>query len=240
MNILANTNSTSKQDPERIRGMFARIASRYDITNSALSFGLHWSWKKRFVNQVLRFNAQPTCAADLATGSGDIALLLQGRSEATVLASDFCLPMMQAGKRADRQLRFHVADATRLPYSDASMDIITISFGIRNVTNRQAAYRECYRCLRRGGIFAVLEFGQPDSKFFRAAYQAVSSKILPLIGGLCTGDPSAYRYLHESSALFPCGQAFEEEVTSATDMKPVHSEQLFFGVCRMYLFRREQ
>ena len=201
----------------RVRGVFRSVADSYDIMNDLMSAGVHRIWKAAFVARV---NPQPgETLIDCAGGTGDIARALIDRAEAArarrggapaqCFVTDINEAMIRAGlKRGDAGLAWAVADAQKLPFPDACADAVTISFGIRNVTDKPAALREFRRILKPGGRFACLEFSRPTSAALRAAYDAYSFAVIPRIGEIVAKDRASYQYLVESIRKFPDQDAF--------------------------------
>ncbi len=185
--------------------MFSRIADRYDLANHLLSAGCDFHWRKRAAEIVAPWN--PACVLDLATGSGDLAVVLQHklpRSEIT--AADFS-PEMLALARAKGVRRTVNADALQLPFAQQSFDAITVAFGLRNMRDWAAALREMRRVLTGRGHLLVLEFSLPHQRAFRAMYRVYLHKILPRLCALLTNDKAAYEYLGASIENFPSGAA---------------------------------
>lgn len=196
--------ASRQQDPEFIRRTFASIATRYDLANHALSLGIDFLWRAIAARMVQGW--RPKRVLDLATGSGDLALAL-GRAcpAATVVGADFCLPMLeQARKKGVPHLV--QADGTKLPFADASFDVVTVAFGLRNMASWEGALREMARVLRPGGHVLVLDFSLPVSPIFRAIYRVYLHHFLPGIAGWLTGKRDAYEYLGESIEKFPNGR----------------------------------
>jgi demethylmenaquinone methyltransferase/2-methoxy-6-polyprenyl-1,4-benzoquinol methylase len=196
---------------ERVHSMFSTIAPSYDRANTVLSFGVHHLWRRRAVAES---GARPgDRVLDCATGTGDLAIAFKRvvGPDGTVLGTDFNADMLSfAPAKAHAKgldISFEVADAMALPYADASFDIASIAFGIRNVDDPAVALRELARVVRPGGRVVVLEFGQPRG-VFGTAYDWYSRTIIPRIGGMITGEPSAYEYLPETAAAFPCREDF--------------------------------
>jgi demethylmenaquinone methyltransferase/2-methoxy-6-polyprenyl-1,4-benzoquinol methylase len=187
-----------------VRGMFGRIAPRYDLANHLLSGNLDRLWRRRTVQRVRPVLERPGARVlDICCGTGDLAIALQKRTVGRVLASDFCHPMLVAAQRKLPGGALFESDALNLPLRDASLDLITVAFGFRNLTNYEAGLREMRRVLRPGGVAAILEFSQPRNSLFAAVYHLYSRRILPLIGGMVTGAGDAYRYLPASIQKFP-------------------------------------
>lgn len=191
-------------DPDAVRSMFGRIAPTYDCGNAILSFGVHAAWKRRAVREAAV--RQGALALDLATGTGDLAFLLE-RKGARVVGVDLTRPMLDLARAKGTGPGFVAGDATRLPVADASFDAATIAFGIRNVADPVACLREMRRVVRPGGRVVVLEFGQPKG-LLKGPYRFYSRHVLPRVGGLVSGDRAAYEYLERTSAAFPSGDRF--------------------------------
>lgn len=217
--------------------MFSDIAGRYDAGNDILSFGTHRLWKRTFVRMS---GARPGVSVlDLATGTGDVALLYSQAAGDTgrVLGVDFCSDMIAhaRGRRNNQRpnLQFEVGDAMNLRFADASYDITSISFGIRNVDDPVRALSEMRRVTRPGGIVAVMEFGQPRG-VFGALYRFYSNRLLPAIGGLVLRHRSAYDYLNRSASAFPCREDFVRLMHEA-GLKNARWRSLFGGIAFIYI-----
>jgi demethylmenaquinone methyltransferase/2-methoxy-6-polyprenyl-1,4-benzoquinol methylase len=190
--------------------MFSSIARRYDVTNVVLSFGVDRWW--RHVTVQAAATSPGMQVLDCATGTGDLALAFR-RTGASVVGTDFSGPMLvqarEKARAAGLEVTFEVADALALPYSAASFDVASISFGIRNVDDPVQCLREMARVVKPGGKVLVLEFGQP-SGLWGAMYRLYSRVVMPAIGGLLTGNRAAYQYLPRTAAAFPAGEKFVE------------------------------
>lgn len=191
-----------------VRGMFGRIAGRYDLLNHLLSFNLDRWWRHRAVSAVLRLKPDPGARIlDLCCGTGDLLISIERRRRSPAIGADFCHPMLVgAGAKLQRRaLRSALleADGLNLPLPGGSLDAITIGFGFRNFANYRRGLDEMLRVLKPGGVAAILEFSQPRNCVFGAAYGWFSNKLLPRIGGLISGSTQAYSYLPESIRKFP-------------------------------------
>ncbi|RFC51284.1 MAG: demethylmenaquinone methyltransferase / 2-methoxy-6-polyprenyl-1 [Verrucomicrobia bacterium] len=227
-------------DPTAVNSMFARIAGRYDLANHLLSGGLDVWWRRCLVQAVAR--QTPAEVLDLATGSGDVAFALsRGLPAGTAITGmDFCQPMLdQADTKktslpADRQatLTFRPGDGLALPLPDACFDAVTISFGLRNMADRDRSLREMHRVLRPNGRLYVLEFSQP-SAWFRPLYFFYLRRLLPLIAGVVTGDRAAYVYLNETIEQFPGRDALAAQI-SAAGFRQVTARGLTFGTVALH------
>jgi demethylmenaquinone methyltransferase / 2-methoxy-6-polyprenyl-1,4-benzoquinol methylase len=219
--------------------MFASIAGRYDHGNQVLSLGLHHRWRRAAVKQSGARRGDRVL--DCATGTGDLAFEFQraaGR-EGQVVGIDFCAEMLEVARAKAEQggfpTRFEEADALRLPYADASFDVASIAFGIRNVDEPALGIREMARVVRPGGSIVVLEFGQPGGPLFGPLYRFYSANVIPLIGGWLTGKRSAYEYLNRTSSEFPCGRAFVALMESSKRFSKVVARPLTGGIAYVYV-----
>jgi demethylmenaquinone methyltransferase/2-methoxy-6-polyprenyl-1,4-benzoquinol methylase len=188
--------------------MFGSIATRYDLANHLLSCGIDFYWRARAAQIVEPWN--PRTIADLATGTGDLALALQKKlPHAELTGVDFLPEMLELARRKGVR-RVVLADAMKLPFDDASFDCVTIAFGLRNLENYSAALTEMWRVLDARGHLLVLEFSLPTTAILRAAYRLYLHRCLPLLGSFLTQKKTAYDYLGDSIEEFPSGNAMCE------------------------------
>ncbi len=208
--------AANEQEAARwVRGMFGRIAGRYDLLNHLLSFNLDKSWRRRTIDRVAPILAQPdACVLDLCCGTGDVLAGIEKRRGGLALGSDFCHPMLVEARKKVRSPLFE-ADALALPLRDSSLDLVTIAFGFRNLANYRKGLDELLRVLKPGGVAAILEFSQPQNRAFAAAYGFFSTRVLPRIGGALSGSGDAYAYLPESIRKFPSAEELAAEMESA-------------------------
>ena len=193
----------------RVREVFDSVAGRYDVMNDLMSLGVHRLWKRFTIAQTgLRAGER---ALDVAGGTGDLTIGMArqvGRSGEVIL-TDINERMLREGRGRlvdagiAGNVRCAVADAERMPFPDRPFDCITIAFGLRNVTAKDAALAEMYRVLRPGGQLLVLEFSHPVAPGLKPVYDAYSFQVLPLMGRLVAGDADSYRYLAESIRMHP-------------------------------------
>src|SRR3954468_21303137 len=192
----------SEQFSSQVRGMFDRIAGRYDAMNSVMTAGMHHRWRERTAD---RAALEPGGAAlDVCCGTGDLALELASRvgPTGTVVGCDFSEPMLdlarqKAAARGAGSVRFEWADALQLPYDDDSFDPVTVGFGVRNLADLDRGLAEMARVLRPAGRLAILEITQPQRPPLSTFYSLWFDRIVPLLGRL-TPDSEAYSYLPES------------------------------------------
>lgn len=208
-----------------VRGVFDRVASRYDLMNDVMSAGVHRVWKDM---TAARLNPQPgETIVDCAGGTGDLAMRFaklargaQGRRggpDPRILVIDYNAEMIAAGKTRglDDCIQWSVGDAQRLPLPDGVADAYVISFGIRNVTDIPAALREARRVLKPGGRFLCLEFSKPPAPVMAKLYDAYSFKLIPWMGELVANDRESYQYLVESIRRFPDQKSFAAMIADA-------------------------
>jgi demethylmenaquinone methyltransferase / 2-methoxy-6-polyprenyl-1,4-benzoquinol methylase len=208
----------ASEKPGLVRGVFDRVARRYDLMNDLMSGGVHRLWKDAVA---ARLNPQPgETIIDCAGGTGDMARrfakmarraqLRRGGEDAEIFVIDYNAEMVAAGraKGSEPEIAWAVGDAQCLPLPDASADAYVIAFGIRNVTDIPAALREARRVLKPGGRFLCLEFSRPITEALQTAYDAYSFKVIPEIGARFGGDRDAYQYLVESIRRFPDQRRF--------------------------------
>jgi demethylmenaquinone methyltransferase/2-methoxy-6-polyprenyl-1,4-benzoquinol methylase len=241
--------ATSEESAARwVRGMFGRVARRYDLLNHLLSFNLDKRWRRRTVERVADILAQPYAKVlDLCCGTGDVLLSMESRrgalphSRAAIFGSDFCHPMLIEAHRKIGGARLHSplfeADALALPLAHESLDLVTVAFGFRNLANYQRGLYELERVLKPGGVLAVLEFSQPTNRVFRALYGFFSRYVLPWIGGLISGSRDAYAYLPESIRKFPRPEELAHQMRDC-GFSSVEFERMTFGVVALHLAKK--
>ena len=236
----APPNDPVETDPPRteVWKMFDRIAHRYDILNRSLSFGQDVAWRRRLRKHLP--DRSDLHILDLATGTADQLIFLAGDPRvATGEGSDLAEKMLEIGRRklvkAGLQDRFtlRTGDALHVPAADQSADVVTISFGIRNVESVPTAMQEMYRVLKPGGRVLILEFALPGNRLMRSLYLFYFRHILPRIGGLISGDSYAYRYLNRTVESFPYGDAFCDWMREA-GFESVGFQSLTFGIAAIY------
>lgn len=220
-----------------VREMFASIAPRYDTANEILSLGIHRGWRRAAVR--ISGAGPGQRVIDCATGTGDLALEFKRAvgPSGEVIGTDFCAEMLRAAPakalRAGLEVRFAVADALQLPYPGGRFDVASIAFGIRNVDDPVRCLREMARVVKPGGAVIVLEFGQPKGPF-GALFRAYSRGVMPVVGGLLTGNRAAYQYLPRTAAAFPAGAKFLDLMKQADAFASFEAHPLTFGTAFVY------
>lgn len=226
----------SRQKGKQVEAMFDAIAPAYDFMNRAMSFGLDRVWLRRLLDVARRCN--PTTIADLATGTGDVALALKRiLPQADVTGLDLSEGMLDkarvkaAAKGADIDFRQADCLATGLP--DDSFDLVTIAYGVRNFADIAAGYREMARILRPGGTLAVLELSTPTASWCKPFYSLYTRFLIPAAGSVIAGDRRAYAYLPESIAAAP-QRHHMTALMSQAGLSDASFTPLSMGVCTLY------
>ena len=210
------------QDPEFVKGAFARICKKYSLANHVLSMGTDILWRRKVGRLVAEH--KPGRILDVATGTGDLALELQRSCpDAEVMGADFCEEMLAIAR--DRGLKKSlVADGLELPFENDSFDVVTVAFGLRNMKDWKGGLQEMARVVRPSGLLLVLDFSLPEG-LLRRPYAFYLNRILPRIAGVLTGERDAYDYLAGSIERFPSGGAMLDLLSEAglreQDWKPL-------------------
>ena len=214
--------------------MFAGVAPRYDLANQVLSLGLDRSWRKFVCQRVTAW--KPAQILDLATGSGVLAAELARTSTASfVVGADFCIPMLKVARKRNVE-HLVVADGLALPFADASFDVITVAFGLRNMAFLERALAEMARTTRSGGHVVILDFSLPSGPLL-PAYRFYLHFVLPRLAGWLTGEPAAYQYLGDSIESFPRGAAMTALMEEAGFVEAI-ARPLSGGIVTAYLAER--
>ena len=234
-----NTDQTKK---EEVREMFDNIAPKYDLLNHTLSMSIDRVWRRRVVGEVRR--AKPGRILDVATGTGDLAIAMARRiRDVQVLGVDLSEQMLAVARRKiearglDGRIVLDRGDAERLAVADASVDVATVAFGVRNFGDLGAGLRELARTIKPGGTVVILEFSRPRNRVFRALYEFYSYKILPRIGGLVSRDKRAYEYLPASVGEFPAPEEFMAMMARA-GFRNCRARSQSFGIAQIYIGER--
>jgi demethylmenaquinone methyltransferase/2-methoxy-6-polyprenyl-1,4-benzoquinol methylase len=205
---------------ERVRGIFSSIAEDYDAFNRLASLGIDKGWRREMV-RAARLDSTSR-VVDLCSGTGDVALAIADQAApAEIVATDFTPEMLAVAEKkataysGPTTLHFEWADAQDLPFDDATFDVATVAFGVRNLPDRPANFREVLRVLKPGGRYVILEFSRPTFAPWRAVYHVYLRGIVPLIGGMLTGDRSGFVYLNDSIRAFPDQPTLAAELREA-------------------------
>jgi len=220
-----------------VREVFDSVAPRYDVMNDLMSLGIHRLWKRAFVSAI---GASPReTLLDLAAGTGDVAFLAKERGAGRVILSDINAAMLSVGQgRALNRgltegLTYVCSDAEHIPLPDRSVEKVSMAFGLRNCTDKDAVIREARRVLRPGGRFHVLEFSRLRIDALRGLYDAWSFRALPAIGAKVAGDGDSYQYLAESIRQFP-DQETLEAMMRAAGLERVRHQNLSGGIVAIH------
>ena len=208
------------EKPDMVKGVFDSVSNKYDLMNDLMSVGIHRLWKKATIQ--MSNLKKGDAVLDVAGGTGDLAILFSDLvgDEGSVYLSDINESMLEIGRdktidSGTTNISSLVADAETLPFPDNSFDCLSIAFGIRNVTNKDKALQDFYRCLKPGGRLLVLEFSKPESALLSDLYDLYSFNVLPHLGQWIAGDAESYQYLAESIRMHPNQEEFKKLMDDA-------------------------
>lgn len=222
---------------EQVAQMFDTISGNYDGLNRVISFGTDIKWRKKVLSIVQAKN--PTTILDIATGTGDLAILLSKTKAEKIIGLDISAGMLEIGKKKivqkklDTRIEMILGDSENLPFENNSIDAITVAFGIRNFENLEKGLSEIARVLKPNGVFVILETSVPQKFPFKQGYHFYTKNILPLIGRLFSKDNSAYAYLSESASVFPFGEELNN-ILRKIGFIEVKALPQTFGVATIY------
>ena len=226
---------------EQVAKMFDTISKEYDGLNRVISFGIDVKWRKKVVKII--HNTNPDSILDIATGTGDLAIHLTKTKASKIIGLDISEGMLEVGRKKIKKLHLentvdlNLGDSENIPFANNSFDAITVAFGVRNFANLEKGLSEMLRVLKPGGILAVLETSIPTKTPYKQGYHFYSKRILPLIGRLFSKDKVAYRYLCDSAASFPYGQAFNN-ILQKIGFIDIENLPQTFGVASIYIARK--
>jgi demethylmenaquinone methyltransferase/2-methoxy-6-polyprenyl-1,4-benzoquinol methylase len=230
----------------RVQQMFGQIAGRYDLLNRLLSLGIDRSWRRRTTQLVPPEGTAPIL--DVCTGTADLALAywLASQRQVPIVGADFCAPMLSVARQkcrragAEEQITLLEADALRLPFADDMFQIVSVAFGLRNMSDTDAGLREMQRVCRPGGRVAVLEFSTPTAWPLGALYGWYFGRVLPRIGqALARNTQAAYNYLPQSVGRFPQAEALAARMRAA-GLGEVWFRPFTFGVATLYVGKKNE
>ncbi len=222
---------------EQVAKMFDNISAKYDNLNRVISFGVDVKWRKKILKMVSQQN--PKNILDVATGTGDLAILLSNTQAEKIVGLDISAGMLEVGKQkiAHKNLSHKIdmvlGDSEKIPFDDNSFDAITVAFGIRNFENLELGLSEILRVLKPNGIFVILETSVPDKFPYKQGYTFYTKNILPIIGKLFSKDKVAYQYLSDSASIFPYGEKLNNILQKIGFINIKHLPQTF-GVATIY------
>lgn len=204
--------ATLDKDPREVAAMFDDVAAKYDLTNDVLSLGQDRLWRRAVIAAIDAQAGQTVL--DIAAGTGTSSEPLADRG-IDVVPADFSMGMLRVGKKRRHDLGFTAADAMNLPFASNSFDVVTMSFGLRNVADPDAAMREFLRVTKPGGRFVLCEFSHPVNKAFRTVYSEYLMRSLPAVARKVSSNPDSYVYLAESIQAWPDQRAMGERIAAA-------------------------
>jgi demethylmenaquinone methyltransferase / 2-methoxy-6-polyprenyl-1,4-benzoquinol methylase len=223
--------SYDEQRAPKVKKMFTRLAWRYDVVNDVMSFGLHRRWKRQTVRIALD-GGRAARVLDLCCGTGDLCFLAERMGARSVAGLDFTLPMLAVARRrklsSGAKSGLTEGDALGLPFPDGAFDAVTISYGLRNIADPEAALTEMRRVLAPGGRAVILDFGKPDNPVTAALYRAFLHTMMPAVGWLFHGDPDTYLYIPASLERYP-GQRGVAELMRRAGFVNVRFEERLLG-----------
>ncbi|MFC0780411.1 bifunctional demethylmenaquinone methyltransferase/2-methoxy-6-polyprenyl-1,4-benzoquinol methylase UbiE [Flavobacterium sp. HJSW_4] len=222
---------------EQVTQMFDTISGNYDNLNRVISFGIDVKWRKKVLKIVS--DKKPKVILDIATGTGDLAILMAQTNAEKIIGLDISAGMLEVGKKKVEEKKLSniielvLGDSENMPFEDNYFDAITVGFGVRNFENLEKGFAEILRVLKPNGVFVILETSVPTKFPYKQGYNFYSKNILPLIGKLFSKDNDAYGYLSESAAAFPHGEALNNILRKIGFIDVVAMPQTF-GVATIY------
>lgn len=226
---------------EQVTKMFDNISKEYDSLNRVISFGIDIKWRNKVVDIIGKTN--PKTVLDIATGTGDLAINLTKTSADKIIGLDISDGMLEVGRqkiaksKLQNRIEMVLADSEKIPFEDNTFDAITVAFGVRNFEHLEKGLSEILRVLKPGGTFVVLETSVPTKSPYKQGYQFYSTKILPTIGSVFSKDKSAYKYLSDSAAAFPYGEAFNN-ILNKIGFIDIECKPQTFGVASIYVAKK--
>ena len=222
---------------EQVAQMFDAISGNYDNLNRVISFGIDVKWRKKVLKMIAAKN--PNTILDIATGTGDLAILMTKTKAEKITGLDISDGMLEVGRQKilaqnlSNRIEMVLGDSEKMPYQDNTFDAITVAFGVRNFEHLEIGLAEILRVLKPNGIFVILETSVPVKFPFKQGYNFYSKKILPLIGKMFSKDNAAYGYLSESASIFPFGEALNNILRKVGFIDVLAMPQTF-GVATIY------
>ena len=222
---------------EQVAQMFDTISGNYDRLNRVISFGIDVKWRKKVLKIVA--NKNPETILDIATGTGDLAILMTKTNAKKIIGLDISAGMLDVGRTKIKELKLNhkidmvLGDSESMPFEDNAFDAITVAFGVRNFETLEKGLSEILRVLKPNGIFVILETSVPEKTPFKQGYTFYTKNILPLIGKIFSKDNNAYGYLQESAANFPYGEALNN-ILRKIGFIDIAAMPQTFGVATIY------
>lgn len=235
------------QSQEKIVSMFNKIAPTYDIANRLLSFGIDQSWRKKACEESFKLYGKNKLdrVVDVACGTGDMTEFwlkmakIKSIQIDNIMGIDPSVGMLEVAKKKHKHIEFLEGEAISLPLESNSVDIISITYGIRNVVERQRAFYEFNRVLKRGGFLVILEFmKQDDKKFISNFTKFYTKKMLPFIGGMISGNKEAYQYLPDSIDGFLIKNMMKKELLES-GLNTIYLKDFSFGISSLFIAKKD-
>ena len=229
---------SEKGKKEQVAQMFDTISGNYDGLNKIISLGTDATWKKKILQMVQLLH--PTSILDIATGTGDLAILFGETTATEIIGLDISQGMLDMGKKKisdknlDSKIQMVLGDGEKIPYADNYFDVITVAYGVRNFENLDKGLSEILRVLKPNGTFIILETAVPTKFPFKQGYYVYTDFIMPTIGKLFSKDKSAYKYLSTSAQNFPFGEALNN-ILRKIGFIDVQDEPQTMGVASIYI-----
>ena len=221
--------------------MFDSISKEYDFINNLITFGSHKKWKKQIVN--ISKKNKPKQILDLATGTADIAIELTSIENCKITGLDISSKMLSIGQtkidklKLNRNISLEEGDAENLKFNDATFDVVTIGYGVRNFTNLKNSLNEIYRVLKKDGLLIVLETSLPTNPLMSFFYNIHTKFYVRLIGKIFSNNSNAYNYLESSAKTFPYGEEFKK-ILQKLNFKDISSKIKLFGASTIYIAKK--
>ncbi len=226
---------------DQVEQMFDKVSTNYDFLNRVLTFGIDMRWRKKVVKFVGQNN--PKQILDIATGTGDFAIMLTKLNPEKVIGLDISQGMLDMGiekiknKKLEGSIDMIQGDSENMPFEDNTFDAITVGFGVRNFENLDKGLQEIKRVLKPAGVLAILETSQPEKFPMKQLFKLYSKYIIPTVGKLFSKDKNAYSYLPESAAAFPYGENFNN-ILQKNGFNNATNRSLTFGIAAMYTAKK--
>ena len=221
--------------------MFDSISKEYDFINNLITFGSHKKWKKQIVD--ISKKNKPKQILDLATGTADIAIELTSIENCKITGLDISSKMLSIGQTKINKLKLNSnislerGDAENLKYNDATFDVVTIGYGVRNFTNLKSSLNEIYRVLKKDGLLIILETSLPTNRLMSFFYNIHTKFYVRLIGKIFSNNSNAYNYLESSAKIFPHGENFKK-ILQKLNFKDIRSKIKLFGASTIYIAKK--
>jgi len=225
----------------QVTKMFDSVSSNYDFLNRILTFGLDIVWRKKVVKLVSNHlkGEKTKKILDIATGTGDLAIMLSKISDAKIIGLDISEGMLNVGKqkvknkKLEHKIEMVLGDSEKLSFDENTFEAITVGFGVRNFEDLDKGLKEIHRVLKPNGIFVVLETSQPSKFPMKQLFKFYSKYVIPTIGGLFSKDKKAYKYLPESASKFPYGERFNN-ILAKNGFNRTVNKPVAFGIASIY------